>query len=426
MCLIIYKPAGKEIPPEQVDTALANNPDGFGMMWIEKGIARSWKIYSTKAKSEILKRVAALTPYEAGVHFRLRTHGEISTDQSHPHEVLNQKEHTRTVWLMHNGIFSTAPITNKAKSDTWHFIEFHLKPLLAYHKDLLETKPEILNDLVGSNKLLLLDANYHKFILVNSNLWHEEDGLKYSNHYSHRKATVWYTPHGNYHYQRTTPNIYSHTPIGDEPTIITPNITTPLISEVKGSFHWEFGSPWQHTPEVLEAMITNDWARFGRWLNTIWRIAKTYPGRPHYVNHMERLQPIIEKAFSKVSKDSPSLPQVFALSWASILDLYPYNLGLPHIFALKPSAEFPGPWREERNHNLKDVGPIWLTKNDDIVALFVKGTPFRRMLHLINNTLLTATKYSKPSKVLVPPIPNTLRITTQTDEVVPEPNNLTP
>src|SRR3990167_2628165 len=255
-------------------------------------------------------------------------------------------------------------------------------------------------DITSPNKLLLLDISQHKFIIINAHLWHIEGGLKYSNSHSHHKSRVWYSYGDN---SSPTPyflegesttyatpqeeSLHKTSPLKNKAVIIPPKVGVTLNSKVKSTpiAHWEFGTPWMHTAEELEAFICSDWARFGRWLNTIWRVAKSFPGKPHYITHTHKLQPIIERAFAKISGHSPTIQQVYAQTWASVLDLYPYKLGQPHIFALRPSSEFPGPWVEERNHNIQGLGPIWLANNHKtLIALFVKGTVYRKMLSQIN------------------------------------------
>lgn len=82
MCIIVYKPAGIELPSrETLRECWDNNPHGAGLMWadgervnLQKGYM-SWEDFEA-ALDEVTKGIdVASTPM--ALHFRIATHGEI-------------------------------------------------------------------------------------------------------------------------------------------------------------------------------------------------------------------------------------------------------------------------------------------------------------------------------------------------------------
>jgi hypothetical protein len=116
----------------------------------------------------------------------MRTHGDIDLDNCHPYEVLNRLEHGIDLWLMHNGILSTGNKADESKSDTWHYIEDYLKPLLSANPDFAfhPSFSEIVGDHIGSsNKFILMD-NEGRQAVINHGSGVHWAGLWLSNTYA--------------------------------------------------------------------------------------------------------------------------------------------------------------------------------------------------------------------------------------------------
>ena len=131
MCLIIHKPADKELDLDILRSGFYNNPDGFGIMHVDptqEGVAL-FKKTTPSTFDEIQTVYEAVKDRELGIHFRLRTHGALNDEQAHPYQVLNRAQHGSDVFLMHNGIL-TVPTVDDSKSDTWHFVEHQFRPML--------------------------------------------------------------------------------------------------------------------------------------------------------------------------------------------------------------------------------------------------------------------------------------------------------
>src|SRR5262245_15054454 len=124
MCLIIDKPKHSDFGRDMLADFYQKNADGVGIMWksgesvdVEKITSPSleewFRFYDRHARGR-----ACL------IHLRMRTHGDINEDNTHPYYV------GRGYFLMHNGILQTGNAKDRSRSDTWHFIEDHLKPCL--------------------------------------------------------------------------------------------------------------------------------------------------------------------------------------------------------------------------------------------------------------------------------------------------------
>lgn len=190
MCLIIANFDGRRIPAEFVETAHAMNRNGFGIMWadnksgdlkVQRGLFTSAKILELFQKME-----DAHQPYVA--HFRMATHGEISTKNCHPFPLMND---LGGVGMAHNGQFGYEFCMDDVKSDT---------AVMADKICLLhETKHITADSLFQADVPDLFTyyrsefSYYNKVVFMNGtgdiNIVGEDDGywingVWYSNHYS--------------------------------------------------------------------------------------------------------------------------------------------------------------------------------------------------------------------------------------------------
>lgn len=203
MCILVYQPADKRISEAMLADFHDHNPDGFGLMFAEDG-----KLYTLKSVPEAgqseedhCKKVIDLYNQhaigrECLIHFRMRTHGDIDDANCHPYRVTDE------VALMHNGVLSSSNPVDKSKSDTWHFIEYVLRPVLDSQPDLI-SNPEwvdFMSGLIGtSNKFGIMNSQ-GKICIVNqdSGVWH--DGLWLSNTYAWTTTKFGYKPKHTYGY----------------------------------------------------------------------------------------------------------------------------------------------------------------------------------------------------------------------------------
>jgi len=177
MCLIIDNPDGLRIDQTLIDNAVKGNSDGWGFMTSRRG-----RIHITRGMTYagLQDAIDAHEGKPHVVHFRFATHGTKNLDNCHPFSVLGGK-----YALMHNGILSV-PSHDANRSDTWHFAEYVLGPILQVHPDLFGSQylTVMLESIIGpGNKLVILRAD-GKTMIVNRKAGLSHDGLWLSNDYS--------------------------------------------------------------------------------------------------------------------------------------------------------------------------------------------------------------------------------------------------
>ncbi len=174
MCLAIANPQGLNIPEEHLQNSYDANADGAGFSVVEKGKVNIYKGYFTFP--EFYDAFKYFEGKPSIVHFRWATHGVRNAFNCHPWGVIEQE-----LSMIHNGIINVE--STEEMSDTGHFVEFVLKPLLVKNPDLIYSKgfKNLLKLAVGSsNKLCFLDAK-EQITIINekSGLW--DCGIWYSN-----------------------------------------------------------------------------------------------------------------------------------------------------------------------------------------------------------------------------------------------------
>ena len=187
MCLLITQSSSS---PVLSDAWLENfydyNSDGVGVMFSNNGDLVIKKIIPKNAQEFIQFYRADIQGRDCAFHLRMRTHGAIDLINCHPYEVLNRAEHGIDLWLMHNGILSTGNKANEKMSDTWHYINDYLKPMLAGNPDFAfhpAFKALVADHIGGSNKFVLMD-NEGRQVVINESAGVYWAGLWLSNTYA--------------------------------------------------------------------------------------------------------------------------------------------------------------------------------------------------------------------------------------------------
>lgn len=158
MCILIHKPAGVTVEQEWLEDFYRTNDDGFGFMYAEGGT-----LHIMKKTGTVQQFVAAwnrVVDKECIVHLRMKTHGKIDYENTHPYPIITRKE-GGPIWMAHNGVLRTGNSKDKDKSDTWHFINDFLRPLLKRDPHLLQEPAfcNLLEETIGdSNRFAFLDA----------------------------------------------------------------------------------------------------------------------------------------------------------------------------------------------------------------------------------------------------------------------------
>jgi predicted glutamine amidotransferase len=175
MCIAILN-AGAKVSFEDFKTSLENNPDGFGMAWIEDKTIKVFRSLSLNAKT-LYKKYSAIydkTSQPIMLHFRIGTSGLNDLSNCHPFYI------NKELIFCHNGVIQGMGTVKK--SDTREFNDIYLKhirkdDLLHNHaiKDLIEQR-------IKGSKFILLD-NLGNYVIYNEGLGHwSNDNNWYSNY----------------------------------------------------------------------------------------------------------------------------------------------------------------------------------------------------------------------------------------------------
>ena len=187
MCLLVNQQSTSPIlSNEWLADFYTYNADGVGVMFANNGELIVKKLLPADENEFINFYHQFIAGKNCAFHLRMRTHGDIDLDNCHPYEVLNRLEHGIDLWLMHNGILSTGNKADESKSDTWHYIEDYLKPMLSANPDFAfhPSFSEIVGDHIGSsNKFILMD-NEGRQAVINHGSGVHWAGLWLSNTYA--------------------------------------------------------------------------------------------------------------------------------------------------------------------------------------------------------------------------------------------------
>lgn len=180
MCIAIYKAKGLTAKKEVYAECFRANPDGAGFVVRE----RTGELKIEKGFFTFQNFWEAFQPHQSKqsiIHFRIKTHGNIDEENSHPFWV--KEGHLA---FAHNGIITNQDTaTDHTKSDTWHFNKDVLQHLLTkYGEDAIEDPvlQGLITEYIGYSKLAFLREDGKAWIF-NKNLGTTDfNGIWFSNH----------------------------------------------------------------------------------------------------------------------------------------------------------------------------------------------------------------------------------------------------
>jgi predicted glutamine amidotransferase len=180
MCIIALKPAKVLLTKTQMKTMWDHNPHGAGFMYAEDGKVKIVKGCLTL--DELWKSVQAVGPLRKLVlHFRIRTHGAIGAEMTHPFWIRENK-----LAMVHNGVIrAMVNATTDQESDTAVFARTlsaaYSNPITAirneFHRELLESY-------IGASKMVFMEGDGTTHILNehmgewHNNVWYSNDRYK--------------------------------------------------------------------------------------------------------------------------------------------------------------------------------------------------------------------------------------------------------
>jgi len=187
MCLLITQSKTSPILSDAwLSDFYSSNGDGVGVMFSHHGELVIKKMIPNTAQEFIDFYRENIAGRDCAFHLRMRTHGDIDLLNCHPYEVLNKAQHGLDIWLMHNGVLSTGNKADITKSDTWHYINDYLKPMLAGNPDFAfhPSFKALIEDHIGvSNKFVIMD-NEGRQTVINQSSGVYWGGLWLSNTYA--------------------------------------------------------------------------------------------------------------------------------------------------------------------------------------------------------------------------------------------------
>jgi hypothetical protein len=259
MCILIHHPADASFSNELLYDFYKHNPDGFGIMYGDGNKIHVTKTMGTVEETIKLYRDIA-EGHECVIHYRMRTHGDTDLDNCHPYRI------TDDLWMAHNGILSSGNPFDAKKSDTWHFIEYVIKPIAESNIDLIfdETWLDMIGSLIGSSNKFAFCHSDGRIGIVNQDAGIHFGGSWLSNTYawSAQKFGAVKFPkynYGNYNYGGWTGKQSSF--MDDEETLDYLPITVKKNKLVDKKFNYN---------KVLKA-AHNSWLRGERhlidWIN---------------------------------------------------------------------------------------------------------------------------------------------------------------
>jgi hypothetical protein len=171
MCILIHHTEKTKFSQDLLEDFYSFNPDGFGLMYGDGN-----KIHVTKSLGTVEETIKLYEDFAKGrdcvIHYRMKTHGKIDMINCHPYEI------TENLWVAHNGILQASNPIFLDMSDTWHLIEYILKPIALRDENIFfnEDFQDYLASLIGSsNKLAFCHADGRTAII------NRKSGVDYKN-----------------------------------------------------------------------------------------------------------------------------------------------------------------------------------------------------------------------------------------------------
>ena len=180
MCIIALKPEKRQFTKAELKIMWDSNPDGAGFMYADRGKVHIVKgLMTLDALWDAMEVVGPLR--KMVIHFRIKTHGAISKELTHPFWVTEGR-----LGMVHNGVIrALVNETSEAESDTAvfarKFAAAYQNPMMAikhdFHRDMLEAY-------IGYSKMVFMDHTGATYILNESlgewhkNVWYSNDRYK--------------------------------------------------------------------------------------------------------------------------------------------------------------------------------------------------------------------------------------------------------
>lgn len=206
MCLLFVKPAtAEDLTAAQVEDFHRKNSDGYGVMYAKDnklfickaiGTAESWVEFYLKHQA-----IGKEHGIDMAFHLRMRTHGDVNNENTHPYPVFGfEEDSVMPVAMMHNGVLRTGNNADPSKSDTWHYIRDYLHVLAKDNPKIIFTDAfrKICGEHIGQGNKFVLMNHLGEMQIINKSAGKEFNGIWFSNTYA-------WNPHNSLLYPGFTP-----------------------------------------------------------------------------------------------------------------------------------------------------------------------------------------------------------------------------
>lgn len=212
MCIIIEREPHFEIPYKKFETAILNNPHGYGLSFPDDNGLSVFRTPEEPDPEKLYRLVnEELSEKKIMLHLRYTTVGETNLRNAHPFPILEKNKDGIDLRMAHNGTLGKyRPVSTSQESDTRVFVREYVRPLFkrmckAMEPEELLTDPflkKLLEDQLTKSSVLTFLDNQGNSLVCNEtgNGGKREDKWYYSNSYSfdpkHRvpSTTVSYLP----------------------------------------------------------------------------------------------------------------------------------------------------------------------------------------------------------------------------------------
>lgn len=199
MCLIIQRKPNFEIPYQKFETAILNNPDGYGLSYpVQDGRLITLRSADKPDPEELYRLVnEELLEQDLMVHLRYTTVGDTILRNAHPFPILERDKDGIDLRMSHNGTlhkYRPDARSGSTESDTRVFVREFVRPLFKRlargmePEELLSddfTKKLLEDKLTTMSVLTFLDGNGNSLICnEEGNGGKKEEKWYYSNTYS--------------------------------------------------------------------------------------------------------------------------------------------------------------------------------------------------------------------------------------------------
>jgi predicted glutamine amidotransferase len=170
MCLLVSQPAGTVFDEAFLQGVYNHNSDGIGVMFADANGLNILRCVPTTYQEFRDFFKLNIEGKDCAWHARMRTHGDINLDNCHPYQVLSAAD-GYPLWMAHNGVLHTGNAANTKYSDTHHYIQDYLRPLLVLNPAMFMEPAfqELVASHIGTgNKFILMDAAGNQVVLNRS------------------------------------------------------------------------------------------------------------------------------------------------------------------------------------------------------------------------------------------------------------------